>query len=289
MAKFSLKADHFITPIKLVLPGIVVSLVGASAAFFLFNNPAKTKAKQTYASWNVIREYENAYTKSTEDAICLAEQFNQVQFQKDLTNLLGVLIDNLKDLKDEENIDMRLKAFLNLKIARYTDTKRITEVFLDSVIKLNRLAELYPNDQQIKDDAQDLQVSFSIERDHIQTRDTNELKRIAFELNKEHTKYTDSFQLDLPKFQTAFEIKQNLAGKWRFPEVDLIVEFKKDKTGSWDGLGMKENFQWIMTDKTITMYIGNEVYNFILIETTPSKLTGVWKEKKFVLIGCRKG
>ena len=289
MAKFALKADHFITPIKLILPGIIVSLVGASTAFFLFNNPEKNKAKQTYASWNVVREYENAYNKSAEDAICLSEQFDQVQFQKDLTNLLAVLIDNLKDLKGEENIDMRLKAFLNLKIARYTDSKRITEAFLDSVIKLNRLAELYPADQQIKQDAQDLQKNFSTELEHIQTRDTNELKRITLELNKVHTKYTDSFQLDLPKAQTAFEIKQSFAGKWRFPEVDLVVEFRKDKTGNWDGLGMKQNFQWIMTDKTVTMYIGNEVYNFILVESTASKLTAVWKEKKFVLIGCRKG
>ena len=178
MAKFALKADHFITPIKLILPGIIVSLVGASTAFFLFNNPEKNKAKQTYASWNVIREYENAYARSSEDAYCLSEEFDQIQFQKDLTNLLGVLIDNLKDLKDEENIDMRLKAFLNLKIARYTDTKRITEVFLDSVVKLNRMAELYPNDQQIKEDGQGLQRSFSLEVEHIQSRDTNELKRI---------------------------------------------------------------------------------------------------------------
>ena len=89
MPKFSLKAEHFITPIKLILPGIIVSLVGASAVFFIFNNPDKNKAKQTYASWSVIREYEAAYWKSAEEAICLTEPFDQIQLQKRPDTLPG--------------------------------------------------------------------------------------------------------------------------------------------------------------------------------------------------------
>jgi len=285
----ALKSEHFITPIKLVLPGIIVSLVGASSAFFLFNNPKKNKARQTYASWNVIREYETAYARSAEEAICLSEHLDQVQFQKDLTHQLGVIIHNLEDLKDEENIDMRLRAFLNLKIARYTDAKKITEVFLDSVIKLNRAALLYPTDQQIKQDAQNLQVNFSTEIEHIQTRDTNELKQIAFALNKEHIKYTDSFLLDLPRIQTVDEVKQKFIGKWSFPEVDIVMEFKKDKKGTWEESGQTHNFQWTMEDKTVSVYIEDEIYNFYIHEATSSKITAIWKERKFVLVGCRKG
>ena len=288
MAKFSLKPEHFITPIKLVLPGIIVSLVGASAVFFLFNNPAKTKARQTYASWNVIREYENAYKKSAEEAICLSEDFDQIQFQKDLTNHMGVLINNLEDLKHEENIDMRLKAFLNLKIARYTDAKKITEAFLDSVIKLNKAAALDPANESIKQVAQDLQKNFVTEVEHIENRDTNELKRIALALNKEHLEYTDSFLLDLPKVQTAAEVKQGFIGRWRFPEVQVVMEFKRDKTGIWEELGQDHNFQWTIDDRTVAVYVDNEIYHFYMAEATATKMTAVWKEKKFVLIGCRK-
>jgi len=39
----ALKSEHFITPIKLVLPGIIVSLVGASSAFFYLIILKKTK------------------------------------------------------------------------------------------------------------------------------------------------------------------------------------------------------------------------------------------------------
>lgn len=288
MPKFSLRSEHFITPIKLILPGIIVSLVGASAVFFIFNNPDKNKAKQTYASWSVIREYEAAYLKSSEEAICLSDPFDQIQFQKDLTHYLGVLIDNLEDLKDEALIDMRLKAFLNLKIARYTDAKRITDAFLDSVIKLNRALELSPNSPGIREAARDLQIHFGTEKDHIETRDTNELKRLTLALNKDHIKYTDSFLLDLPRLQTASEIQKNFIGRWHFPEVKAIIEFKKDKTGTWEELGQTFNIQWTIDEKTVTIRVENEVYNFLVVEATASKLTAFWKERNFVLIGCRK-
>ena len=284
----ALKADHFLTPIKLILPGIIVSLVGASTAYFVFNNPEKNKAKQTYASWNVIREYEAAYDKSSEEAICLSDPFDQIQFQKDLTHHLGVLIDNLEDLKDEANIDMRLKAFLNLKMARYSDTKKITEAFLDSVIKLNRAFELAPDNTAIREEGRNLQIGFSTEKEHIETRDTNELKRIAFALNKDHLEYTDSFLLKIPRLQTTAEIKQNVVGRWHFPEGKAMIEFKKDSTGTWEELGNVYDIKWTMAEKTITIQIETEIHNFILVEATSTKLSAVWKEKGFVLIGCRK-
>jgi hypothetical protein len=237
----------------------------------------------------VIREYEAAYTRSSEDAICASDDFNQIQFQKDLTHLLGVLIHNLEDLKDEENIDMRLKAFLNLKIDRYSDAKKITEAFLDSVIKLNNAAEINPYDEKIKKDAQDLQVNFATEMEHIETRDTNELKRITYALNKEHIKYTkDSFILDLPRIQTTSQVKENFIGKWRFPEVKVTIEFKKDKTGTWEESEQTHNFQWTMDDRTVTLNINDQVFNFYMADITATKMTAVWKERKFVLIGCRK-
>lgn len=288
MAKFSLKADHFITPIKLILPGIIVSLVGASAAFFIFNNPDKTKAKQTHASWTAVRDYEKAYTTGFEESFCLNENIDQIQFRKDFTHLLEVLISNLEDLKKEENTDMQFKGFLNLKIARYSEARKITEVFLDSVIKLNQLATLYPNDQSIKEEGQQLQKQYATDLAHIETRDTIELKRIALALNKQHTKYTDSFLLDLPREQTINELKQNFIGKWRFPEILATVEFKKDSTGIWEELNVEHPFKWSMNDKIVTLSFDTETHHFYIAQATATKLTSVWQEKGFVVVGCRK-
>jgi len=289
MAKFTLKAEHFTTPLKLVLPGVIVSLVGASAAFFIFNNPEKNMAKQTHASWTVVKDYETAFKNGFEESFCVNDNSNQIQFRKDYTHLLEVLIKNLEDLKKEENTDMQFKAFLNLKLTRYNDAKKITEVFLDSVINLNQLAELYPNDPVLKQKGQQLQKDYAIDLAHLETRDTSELKRIALALNKQHKAYTDSFLLELPREQTIAEIKQNFIGKWRFPEIMATVEFKKDKTGMWEELNTQHSFKWTMADKIVTLYFDNETHNFYMAEATATKLSAVWKERGFVVVGCRKG
>ena len=75
---------------------------------------------------------------------------------------------------------------------------------------------------------------------------------------------------------------------WHFPEVKAIIEFKKDKTGTWEELGQTFNIQWTIDEKTVTIRVENEVYNFLVVEATASKLTAFWKERNFVLIGCRK-
>ena len=288
MPKFSLKAEHFITPIRLILPGIIVSLVGASAVFFIFNNPDKNKARQTHASWTVLRDYEKAFSRGFEESFCLNEDIDQIQFRKDFSHLLEVLVNNLDDLKKEENTDMLFKAFLNLKIARYNSAKRITEVFLDSVIKLNEQAALYPDDQSIKTKGSELQKAYTADLSHIETRDTIELKRIAVALNKQHLKYTDSFLLDLPRVQTIDEIKRNFIGKWRFPEVRATVEFKKDSTGIWNELETDHTFKWTMKDRTLTLNFENESHNFYMAEATATKLSAIWEERSFVVVGCRK-
>lgn len=288
MAKFSLKTDHFITPIKLVLPGIIVSLVGASAAFFLFNNPEKQKARQTYSSWNVIREYENAFVRGTEDIYCGQETFDQVRFRKDYSHLLDVLIHNLEDLKDDD-VDMRLKAFLNLKLARYNDAKRLTETYLDTVIKLNQAASKRPNDTAITNAGQRLQSDYVSELAHIETRDTLELKQIAEQLNKAHLKYTDSFLLTIPSLQATPEINKHFMGRWRFPELGLTVEYKKDSSGTWEGINQTLHFTWTIKDKTLTMDFESEINNFIILEATPTKMSAFWTEQQYIAVGCRKG
>ncbi len=286
MAKFSLKADHFITPIKLVLPGVIVSLVGASAAFFIFNNPAKNKAKQTYASWKVLKDYEAAFLQGFQDSYCASDSLDQIRFRKDFTHRLEVLINNLQDLKSEQNTNMQFKAFLNLKLARYTEAKRITELFLDSAVKLNQEALMYPYDPAPKTKGQKLQSDYLLDLAHIETRDTNELKRITLALNKEHKKYTDSFLLDLPKEQTLAEIEKGFIGKWRFPELLATIEFKKDKTGTWEELGQEFSFKWALAEQILTLYFDSETHSFYLVEAKPGRLTAYWREKGYFAVGC---
>jgi len=290
MSKFSLKAEHFITPIKLVLPGIIVSLVGATSVFFLFNNPKKNKAKNTYQVWNVIREYEDAFSKGTQDAFCMADSLDQLTFRKDYTHLLEILINNLEDLKGNDDVDTRLKAFLNIKIARYSNAKKLTDTYLDTLLPLNAVLLKDPGNESLRQIALNEQEKYISELAHIETRDTSELKRIAAALNKEHISYTDSFLLNTEIRQPLAEMKKYFIGKWHFPEIAVTAEIKKDSTGIWEVEGRSIGFKWTMDERIMTFnFKTNETHHFRLIKATPDIFSAIWKERDFVLLGCRRG
>ncbi len=124
-----LRAEHFTTPIKLVLPGIIISVIGLFASNYIFNNPEKNRAKATYATWKVVNQFETMLEKNSESLPCQAGLSDQIQMKKDYAHLIEMTKQNLTDLKDEERIDKRLSAILNLKIDSYNELKKITETF----------------------------------------------------------------------------------------------------------------------------------------------------------------
>ena len=123
-----LKSEHFITPIKLVLPGIIVSVIGLFASNYIFNNPEKNKAKTTYATWKVINQFEEMLNMNSELLPCRSTAGNEIQLKKDFIHLYEMTRQNLVDLKSEEKLDKRLSAVLNLKIDTYDELKKQTEV-----------------------------------------------------------------------------------------------------------------------------------------------------------------
>jgi len=284
MAKFSIKSEYFTTPIKLILPGIIV----ATAGYFLFNNPDKKKAKETYYNWNVIKEYEAAFQKGTEDAICLRDTLDQIRFRKDYTHLLNILINNLSDLKKDNNVDKRLDAFLNIKIARYSEAKLLTDVYLDTVMILNQETIFNPDNTRIKEIADQKQQIYINELAHIETRDTAELRRIANQLNKQHKSYTDSFLVNNDVLQPIDELKKYFMGKWWFPELLVMIDLKKDHSGIWEFDNEKVDFKWTFDNYVITLKFEGEENHFFIPKASPSTISIFWKERNAVTIGCRR-
>jgi hypothetical protein len=290
MAKFTVKSEYFTTPLKLILPGLIV----ATAGYFLFNNPEKKKAKETYQNWNVIREYEDAFIKGNEDAICSSDTLDQIKFRKDYTHLLEILINNLTDLKNDGNVDKRLDAFLNIKIARYTEAKKMTESYLDSVLEINKIAiqlnaegrvEEFNN---IKKMADDKLRTYIVELGHVETRDTAELRRISVQLNKEHLRYTDSFTVNNNPFQSLDEVSKNLIGKWWFPEILEMLEFNNDQTGIWQVGGLKYDFKWSRNDYVISLSIEKDTNQILVPKASANTISIYWKERNLPQLGCRK-
>ena len=73
-----LKSEHFITPIKLVLPGIIVSVIGLFASNFIFNNPNKIKAKATHTTWKVVTQFEDMFEINSDRIPCRLDSFTAV-------------------------------------------------------------------------------------------------------------------------------------------------------------------------------------------------------------------
>jgi hypothetical protein len=243
MPKFSLKADHFITPIKLVLPGIIVSLIGASAGYYIFNNPKKNKAKATYSTWNVIRQFEQSFEENADLIPCRLDTFDQVQFRKDYLHLLEMTRQNILDLKNDDNIDKRLTAIINLKIDSYNETKKISENFLDSfvVIKNELGTGQYTPEQELAVTSYMQQMYFN-DLIHISNRDTAVITSILNDLTKSYADYVDSFKVE-QKIQPVKELQTNVIGKW-FTTDKVSIDIKKDSNGHWKQEAFETDFTW---------------------------------------------
>ena len=234
----------FLGPVKLVLPGIIVSLVGGAAGFFIFNNPAKIKAKATYATWNVIGEYEKMFTKYVEDAYCGDDSLDQLIFRKDYSHQLSIVIQNLNDLKEEANIDTKLNSVLNVKIARYTESKILTEGYVDSAIFYNNLLVQNQTNLPLQKKVMALQENYIKNLAHIETRDSTMIKDVAVQLTESYKKYTNPFLTETRILQLPGEMKKYITGSWRMPEIGVLLTINSDSTAIWKNATDELHYKW---------------------------------------------
>ena len=251
-----LKSEHFTTPIKLVLPGIIVSVIGLFASNYIFNNPEKNRAKATYATWKVINQFEEMFEENSYALPCSGG--DQLQLKQDLVHLLEMSRQSLLDLKSEEKIDKRMSALLNLKIDSYNEMKKITEVFLDSARKTNLLLSEDLITSQKKDSViNELQDNYISDLSHVSNRDTMFTKNILKELNNSYSSYVDSF-LIVQKVLSKEEIVKFIIGTWATVDsINVNINIQPGGKGQWiDGIE-ENNFTWTLQETILTMDLQN--------------------------------
>ena len=247
-----LKSEHFITPIKLVLPGIIVSVIGLFASNYIFNNPEKNRAKATFATWQVINQFENMLEKNSDLLPCNSAAGDQLQLKKDFIHLYEMTRQNMVDLKDEEKIDKRLSAILNMKIDSYTELKKLTESFLDSAqIVMTEADRGAIGGEQKNYRISQMQSKYVIELTHISTRDTTVIKNILNELNQSYISYVDSFSV-IQKIQSPEEIKKLVPGSWLTTDK-VTIKIETGGTGKWKQPNVEFDFTWTLKDSTLTI------------------------------------
>lgn len=247
-----LKSEHFTTPIKLVLPGIIVSVIGLFASNYIFNNPEKNRAKATFATWKVISQFENILERNSDLLPCNTPSNDQLQLKKDFIHLYEMTRQNMVDLKDEEKIDKRLSAILNMKIDSYTELKKITEAFLDSAQYVIAQSDkgILPTTEKNFIISQ-MQSKYVNDLTHVVYRDTTMTKNILKELNQSYSAYVDSFVI-VQKVQSHEEIKRLAPGKWITTDK-VTIEIRPGGTGHWDQADREFDFTWTLENATLTM------------------------------------
>ena len=221
-----LKSEHFITPIKLVLPGIIVSVIGLFASNYIFNNPEKNRAKATYNTWKVVTQFEEMFEINSDLSPCRTDSFDQAQMKKDLLHIIEMTRQNILDLKDVDNIDKKLAALINLKIDTYNERRKNTEAYVDSVENLQ-----YKDENRQIELLSSYQVKLNDENEHNSYRDTAMINSILNDLTKSYSKYVDSFKVENKK-QTVKEIQSFAIGRWLTTDY-VIIDVNKDGTGHW--------------------------------------------------------
>ena len=256
-----LKSEHFITPIKLVLPGIIVSVIGLFASNYIFNNPTKNKAKASYATWKVVTQFEDMFELNSDRIPCRLDSFDQVQWKKDLLHIIEMTRQNILDLKDDDKIDKRLAAIINLKIDSYNERRKITEAYLNNLDSLNN--EIVSKDYDLEKQFEltsALQVKFHDESEHISNRDTAVINSILSDLTKSYVDYVDSFKVEYKK-PTVKEIQESVIGKWLTTD-NVLIDVNKDGTGHWNHTSMETDFTWTFDTTMIKKDTSKRLTNF---------------------------
>jgi hypothetical protein len=248
----ALKSEHFITPIKLVLPGIIVSMIGLFVSNYIFNDPIKIRGRNSRTAWDNLMRYEKIYEDNTAELTCIYNQGIGTSYFKDMIHLQEMTVENLKKLGDDKDIDKLVAAIINLRIDTYTQLKNITTGFIDSLTILAS-KRYFPFDtaginQNIRDQTA-LQKEYITEKTHISVRDTSIIKKLGNELQKNYKAFS-TVKFVGNSVMSIDTIQQRAIGTWSevSNEASKVFTIKKDKTGILNLDNVSHNFTWKFDD-----------------------------------------
>jgi len=265
MAWYSLKSEYFTTPLKLVLPGLIIATTG----YYLFNNPEKIRAKNSRSAWNTLLKYEQIYGANSEELYCsysLVTVEDLEKFNKDLIHFQEMTIENLKLLRDDKDIDKLMSAIINLRIDTYTQLRTITKQFIDTLIILDKNYRINRTDaKQYELSIKSIQEQFMSDRGHIGSRDSTIIKNLGIELKKNYASSFENINFNLSPTISLDTVKKRVIGSWSLKKDDIpvVVSFNRSGIGKLIINEKKEVFAWNFDDvdsTAITMKFDNPAY-----------------------------
>ncbi|HMR93586.1 MAG TPA: hypothetical protein PKC69_14790 [Chitinophagaceae bacterium] len=244
-----------LTPVRMILPGVIVSLIGASLAYYLFNNPKKIRGRATHTAWGVINEYEQLYQNNVDMFGCAPSAKNEAidksRFFKDLLHQQEVMLANLETIKLEKDVDSKLISLLNIKVSCYKELQQLTRLFLDTMqaIDAKMQNQGFYTQAAYLEELKAAQDSYILEKDYVQSRDTVTISRLLEQLGDKYGLVFEQVLEQLP----VDKLPEMIKGAWSISGSPATVIVRQAGRGTWrDGSSNKSyDFSWAIEDGNI--------------------------------------
>jgi len=256
---------------KTIFPGLIVSIIGGSFAFLVFNNPDKIRGKATLRAWESLKQYERLYTNNTDIINCGNIAEGAVRFKSNMLHQIQMTSENLKNILEKEgNVDNLMLAIINMKIDSYNEMKKRSEAFLDTLISIDTISVYKVDKEEFTKRWIKTYTSYMDECGYIKNRDTATINKIVKELSKIYS--IDFLQeKNIPDLK---ELRKSLIGDWNISLFQVSFGLKEDSTGYWNGWDLTSKCTWQLDSTILKIKLDgdSESMKFSLERVTPGNI-----------------
>lgn len=275
---------------KTIFPGLIVSVIGASFGFLVFNNPEKIRGKATLRAWESLKQYERLYIENTDRISCGYSVLRFDRLKTDMLHQIQLIIENLKNIQEKEsNVDNLMLSIINMKIDSYNEIKKLTEAQMDSLLSLNQTSN-FSEDAITKrlDKWKNIYGDYMEESAYLKDRDTTSTNRILKELSKTYAlKFIENKFLP-----DSAELSKNILGTWNFALFPIKLVLKPDGGGYIKMMNDSMAMNWRLESDTIKVksinttdrngaFVIKRVYPDILVLSEENGTYGI------IVVACR--
>ncbi|MEK7226500.1 MAG: hypothetical protein AAB221_12585, partial [Bacteroidota bacterium] len=209
------------------------------------NKKKKEKAEANKSAWESVNDYTQNMALKFESIACFSCDYTKMK--NEIARELDQSCNSLRNLKDGDLIDEKMKTIIDRNISRFNSLKPLLQSFFDSAIVLKTITDTA---EKVKRGAA-VHEEFTSSKTRIDTVDQREIDRLLADLNKKY---------NLALKEEPIELGKNLSllpGKWNI-ECVVTVEFRKDGSLTWTE---EENIfegSWQRKDDILTIRLDTE-------------------------------
>jgi hypothetical protein len=265
---------------KNIIIGVLTTVAAYLIVHFIFDKKdakkeARKKREKIESTWNAVNEYINRSKEKFTTIGCFS--CDAIEMKNELLRELDQMNKSLKNIKEEEGVDEKMKTIIDRTIQMFEDEKPVLEAFYDTL-------ELYKDvkGQAVLPVNKRAQQTMLSKMSYIQSRDTAEFTRYLDDLNKKY-----KTKLVLKDFSPEI-ITKELTGRW---EVDCsyIMNIKSNHRITLENGEEQYTGDWSLDDDVFRIdFDDGSVLTYELIQLDRSFMLFFVVENDVFSGACRK-